>query len=94
MFCNGCRYAVDLRTAPNTGCVATVRVGPNPLSIADMRVVRRAQSGVAGIAGHSSYAYSPKPGFGGRDQFGIEVNYLTSSGRRETTYLDFTIDVR
>ena len=93
-FCNGCRYAFELRTRPSTPCIGTIRVGPFPLSIAELRVTRRAQSGLAGIAGQAAYAYSPKAGFRGRDQFSLDVDYLTSSGRRETTHLDFTIDVQ
>ena len=60
--------------------------------IEEIVVVTRPKAGSAGSAGHSSWAYKPKPGYTGPDSFVVQVNF-SNNGSRFQTKIAVTVDV-
>lgn len=89
-FCDNCSRRISIVTKKNTPCYIhyTMKNG----TIFSQTVIRRG-SGIYGTANSLSGAYQPKPGFVGKDQFVVEIQYQRGEIRLVTTLRAF-VDVR
>jgi hypothetical protein len=69
------------KVAPTDGWVG--RSVPAPIEITAIAIASRAKFGIAGTNGASFYAYQPRPGFTGKDEF--VVTLVGSSGSTSGT---------
>jgi len=89
-FCDNCSRRISIVTKKNTPCYVdyTMKNG----TILSQTVIRRG-SGIYGTANSFRGAYQPKPGFVGKDQFVVEIQYQRGETRLVTTLRAF-VDVK
>jgi len=89
-FCDNCSRRISIVTKKNTPCYVnyTMKNG----TIFSQTVIKRG-SGIYGTANSFRGAYQPKPGFVGKDQFVVEIQYQRGETRLVTTLRAF-VDVK
>ena len=85
--------------APCEGAVRSITQSWSTVNLHSIRVAKRASHGTAGVYGNFQFAYSPVPGFVGKDEFelgavyGPEDRYGNNSGLTIEATIAVNVDV-